>query len=666
MELRAYRQLASAILSFSPLNSVPNQRPYAVLTQFPVTPHHFSNAGWTRLFGPVPWMGADSPWLFFDDQFESSILSAVSRPISQRQVWNNNGTANGFIALQIDSSNATLPAGDVYSHLITFGQGIGKTFNVWGSTLRNVLGRPITGNEADLSLQKPMLSTDAGASYYYNFDPALGYQGTLRAAIASAKAAGIPLGVVHFDSWWYLKGGDCNSVADPAFASWKNNGKGVWKFLADPALFQYLSPGVPEDGFIQNLGPGMAHGRWVDTCSAYRFPTTGPGGKPQSAPLVSGNVIVDPGLWQRIADGLKQSGMIIYEQDWLSKNAHAANTFDDEKFLSNMAAAMGKDGIDLQLCMPLARHLLQAFQYERVHTIRVSHDRFEWSAWEEELYGSIIVNAGTVWPAVDNFRTTEERNLLLAVLSAGPLALADPVGAFVPIPQAIRSDGLILKPDVAMVPSDASFASEATAVEQFYGISGTGASNAGNKAKLIRPPLISHTYSDFGASKVEYVFAYSRNQNGPAQVSFAPQDFGLTGSVYVYDYFGKMGWRQPASQAVVRLVDSQGSYFVMAPIGPSGMAFLGDLSKFATASKQRVTSLSDKGQISAALQFAPGETVPISFFGSASPVITAAPVITADGATVSVATYDSTTGLYRVSVTPGPGNTATIRIAAGQ
>jgi hypothetical protein len=371
---------------------------------------------------------------------------------------------------------------------------------------------------------------------------------------------------------------------------------------------------------------------------------------------VSGNVVTDPNIWTRIAHTLKQSGMVIYEQDFLSTRARAPNTFDDEKFLNAMESAMGEQGIDLQFCMPLARHFLEAFQYESVHTVRASGDRFGWEHWDQEMYSSIVLNAGSVWPTVDNFHTTEERNLLLAVLSAGPLPLSDSIGTFVPINEAIRGDGLILKPDASMVPTDASFVSEAIAIEQFYGVSGPTASNAGNTAQLIRPALVAHTYSNFGPSKLEYVFAYSRNVNAPATVSVSPPDFGFTGDVYVYDYFGKTGWRQPAAQAIVRSVDSQGSYFVIAPVGQSGMAFLGDLSKFVPASQQRVPSLSDNGQITAILQFNPPETVLISILAASMPVVAA------DGATVSAPTFDSTTGLYQVRVASGENKQATIRI----
>jgi hypothetical protein len=661
MQLRAYRSLPSATISFSPLTETANTGPYAVLNQFPITPHHFSNAGWNRAFGLVGWMNTDSAWLFYDDQYNASIMSPLSRPISERQTWTDDHSTYGVINLEIDSSNAILHAGDIYSYIFTFGQGIGSTFNSWGSAFRNIVGRPATSNQADLSLLVPMLSTDSGATYYYTFEQSLGYEGTLQAAKASAQAAGIQLGLTHFDSWWYLKGGNCKDVRNSSGAAWNNTQHGVWQFVTDPAIFPHINSADPQAGFVQTLGPGMAHGRWVDDCSPYRQPLVDQTGQPRAVQPVSGNVIIDPHIWRNISDGLKKSGIRIYEQDFLSGPAVAANTFDDEKFLTAMAAAMAKNGISLQFCMPLARHLLEAIQLPQVHTMRASGDRFEWKHWQQELYGSVILNAGGLWPTVDNFHTSETRNLLLAVLSAGPLALADPIGSFVPIPQAIRSDGLILKPDVSAVPSDASFVAEAYAMESYWGVNGTSATNAGNRSPLVLPPLVSHTYSNFGSSTVGYVFAYSRDENNLQTATFAPQDFGFTSDVYVYDYFNHAGWRQAAGDAIVKPVDSQGSYYVVAPVGLSGIAFLGDLSRFVSASSQRVISLSDTGQITSALEFTPGESVTISMFASATPLVSV------NGGSVTTPSLDSSTGLYSVTVTPSTGsnNQATLLIQSG-
>jgi hypothetical protein len=606
-------------------------------------------------------MIAGSPWLFFDDHFRSAILSPALRPISQRQRWNDDGSRDGVIALEVDQSNPVLPAGGVYTHLITFDQGIDQTFNTWGSTLTSLLGKPRRNSQSDLSLTTPMLSTDAGAEYYYKFDRALGYAGTLRSAIASANAAHIPIGVVHFDSWWQLKGGNCNAPENASFASWRNHANGAWKYVMDPALFPPINPDNLEDGFIQTLGPGMAHARWVDPCSPYRLPIADAFGNVVDARPVSGNVVTDLDIWRRVARTLKQSGMIIFEPDFLASRATAANTFDDEKSLEAMATAMGEKGIALQYCGPAARHFLLAFKYEGIHTIRVSPDRFGWTRWDTELYGSMILKAGSVWPTVDNFQTTEKRNLLLAVLSAGPLSLGDPIGAFIPIDEAISSDGLILKPDVPMVPTDASFVQEASAIERADSASASRSAAPGAAAmdQPVLPPLIAHTHSGIGASRVEYVFAYSRDLNTTTRVSFSPRELGYTGDVYVYDYFDRSGQRQPAAQKIETSVDSQGSYFVIAPVGSSQIAFLGDLSKFVPASTLRMPTLLDDGRITLALRFESGETV--SLWLSAL----SAPSVSADGATISAVKFDSGTGLYQITVSAGPSEQAIVRIAPG-
>jgi hypothetical protein len=402
----------------------------------------------------------------------------------------------------------------------------------------------------------------------------------------------------------------------------------------------------------------MAHARWVDPCSPYRLPIVDPLGNVLVAQPVSGNVVTDLGIWRRVAHTLKQSGMIIFEPDFLASRATAANTFDDETSLEAMATAMAEKDIALQYCGPAARHFLLAFKYEGVHTIRVSADRFGWTRWDAELYGSMILKAGSVWPTVDNFQTTEKRNLLLAVLSAGPLALGDPIGAFVPIDEAIRSDGLILKPDAPMVPTDASFVQEASAIERSGSVSAS--QTATHRAAPIdppdQPPMVAHTYSGLGASWVEYVFAFSRDLNAAAPVSFSPQEFGFTGEVYVYDYFNRAGHRQPAAQKIEASVDSQGSYFVIAPVGPSQIAFLGDLSKFVPASTLRMPTLVDNGQITLALRFEFGETV--SLWLSAP----SAPSVSADRATISAVKFDSLTGLYQIIVSASQSEQAILRI----
>jgi hypothetical protein len=155
---------------------------------------------------------------------------------------------------------------------------------------------------------------------------------------------------------------------------------------------------------------------------------------------------------------------------------------------------------------------------------------------------------------------------------------------------------------------------------------------------------------------MEYVFAYSRDTNVAIPVSFAPEELGFRGEVYVYDYFTRARRRQAAAQKIEVPVDSQGSYFVIAPVGASQIAFLGDLSKFVPASALRIPSLSDNGEITLSVQLKPGEK--ISLWLSAG----SAPSVSADRATVTVPRFDSSTGLYEFTVLRGEGEQATIRI----
>src|SRR5205807_2144202 len=88
-------------------------------------------------------------------------------------------------------------------------------------------------------------------------------------------------------------------------------------------------------------------------------------------------------------------------------------------------------------------------------------------------------------------------------------------------------------------------------------------------------PQINSTYSDFGGLRTSYVFAYTQGNN--SQAAFSPSDLGANGPVYVYDYFARNGEVAGPSDVLRRQIAGDALYLVAAPIGPSGMAILGDL-----------------------------------------------------------------------------------------
>jgi len=100
------------------------------------------------------------------------------------------------------------------------------------------------------------------------------------------------------------------------------------------------------------------------------------------------------------------------------------------------------------------------------------------------------------------------------------------------------------------------------------------------------------------------------------------------------------------------------TYYIVTPIGPSGIGLLGDLEQFVPLGKQRITSVSDDGVLEMGVAFAPGET---------SRVITGyaakAPVVTAQTGAVSSVSFDPTTQRFQFSVTASGGGAAMVEIA---
>jgi hypothetical protein len=281
----------------------------------------------------------------------------------------------------------------------------------------------------------------------------------------------------------------------------------------------------------------------------------------------------------------------------------------------------------LQYCMPLPRHVLQTVEYPNVTSMRVSDDRFDRNRWDTFLYTSRLASALGVWPWSDVFMSTERNNLLLSDLSAGVVGVGDALGAESTdnIRHVMRADAVLVKPDAPLVPTDDSILAEA--------------------AQGPKSPMVAWTYSDHGALRGLYVFAYSRADSSQSIV-VSPPTLGLSGPAYVYDYFADTG-RLLAPAETFSATVSSGSYFVVAPVGPSGIAFLGDSGEFATLGRKRISQLSDDGHVvSASVEFASGEQA-VTLFGY-SP---SAPSATATGGSAD-ASYDPSTQRLSVVVRP--------------
>jgi hypothetical protein len=223
----------------------------------------------------------------------------------------------------------------------------------------------------------------------------------------------------------------------------------------------------------------------------------------------------------------------------------------------------------------------------------------------------------------------ETDNLLLSVLSGGMVGFGDEQGKEnrENLLKAAREDGMLVKPDAAIVPLDESY------------LSGTDA----------EAPIIASTFTDRGGTRTLYVFIFAQSKTTAAEAHFRPADLGLAAPVYVYDFFSGTARRLDDGAVFSSpLAANKWSYCIVAPVGKSGIAFLGDQGKFVGTGKQRVASMDDTATgLSVDLIFAASESA--STLHGYAP---STPQVSAVNGTAGKVRYDSQTQYFAVEINP--------------
>jgi hypothetical protein len=558
--------------------------------------------------------GAEGPWTYFDDSGHSFLLS----PASDFMVANLNLTAANEIESRISPRINSIPRGLAHRTLLVVADGINRAFDAWGHALTDLNDKKRPANDADPSLATLGYWTDNGAGYYYDWEPTLGYTGTLLAVKDEFAKAGLALGYMQIDSWWYPKGenGDWNRIT-------ATGSQGIQRYEAHPDIFP---KGL--GGFQKDLGlPLITHARWIDDKSPYH-----------QQYKMSNNVVIDPAYWTAVGTNLRSWGVFGYEQDWLDERATASYNLDDQNaFMDDMGRMSETFGLAMQFCMATPRHFLQSTRYDNLTTIRVSEDVFTRDKWDQFFYSSRLASALGVYPFTDVFGSGEQISTLIATLSAGIVGVGDRLGELNAenLFYAVRPDGIIVKPDVPAVPTDESILNDAH--------------DAGE-------PLVSYTYTDHGPMRALYIFAHPRTDD--RTFTFTPEKLGLTGKVYVYNWLAARGRRINGDEEWSQTIHGDPSYLVAVPVGKSGIAFLGDAGKFVPLGKKRVTELSDNGVVDATLAFAATEqSIIVHGWAPSTPAASAI-----DGR-VGAVTYDDASGRFDVEVFPNDSASARIRMS---
>jgi hypothetical protein len=545
-------------------------------------------------------LGAEGPWVLFDKSRRTMVLA----PADHFLVADMTDAPGGVDAGGIDPRVAMLPASFEHRTMLVLGNGIGATLDAWGHALQVLNGKKPVPNDADVLLSRFGYWTDNGSTYYYKFVPSLGYEGTLLAVRDAYRKLGVPLAYMQLDSWWYPKEKG-NSLAAMAV-----NGETVYR--ASPEIFPKGLRAFQREIAL----PLLVHARWVAADSPYRREYT-----------MSRNVVLSPAFWKSTASYLREGGVVVYEQDWLNENARpAVNLTDPQQFLGNMAGAMGKEGIAIQYCMPLPGYFLASSRYPDLETIRVSDDRFQRSRWDGFLYGSALAHAVGLWPWSDVFMSRELPELILATLSAGPVGVGDALGQIDAsnLKRAMRTDSVLLKPDVPAEPIDASFIAD---------------------AKSSSAPMVAATRS---GDEIE-VFAYPR-VDSDRQATVSLHQLGIQGAAYEWDWVRQTGRRIPAGGSFAMTFQDGWAYAVVTPIGGDGIGLLGDTGKIVPLARERFPMVANSAHARVTIVYAAGEDA-VTLTGYA----TSRPRVQAARGRLDSIQYAEGTQLFRVTVHPTAG-----------
>ena len=557
-------------------SQVKEPEPFPSFTKFPSLMYSYSFKN--QVFAPPQFklVQTSTPWLFFDDARNSFIIS----PASDFIVSKLTGDGKTLINSGLNEGIIKLPAGFTHKTILVLSKGIKNTWNIWGNALRNMYKRKLPPNDEGAVLKYYGYWTDNGADYYYNYDTTLGYSQTLLALRKKYKEEGIPVGYMQLDSWWYEK-----SIYDPngkpeaehknrelPFGKWNRYG-GLMRYTADTFLFP---DGLP--AFYKKLElPLVTHNRWIDPRSPYH-----------EKYKISGYAAVDPKFWAHIINYIKNAGVVCYEQDWLNyiydkSPEMAVNLNIGNEFTDGMANACKKEGLAMQYCMAMPRYFLQGLKYNNLTTIRTSNDRFEPNKWKDFLYTSQLAYECGIYPWCDVFKSGEKGNMILSVLSAGPVGTGDAMGKEdkTNIMKACRNDGVLVKPDVPVLPVDEDY------------INDSEGSNI---------PMLGYTYTKHGSIITGYVFAFTNDSSGSRSVNFNPSKLGIKGKTVVYDPLTEELKVVNSGSGFSSLLNNNlYTYYIIAPVISSGIAFLGDAGKIASTGEKRIRLHLIKGKLNTTL-----------------------------------------------------------------
>ena len=412
--------------------------------------------------------------------------------------------------------------------------------------------------------------TDNGAAYWYRTEPPRTVTETVADAVASVVDAGVPVGAVQLDSWFYphesLRPFDTDEWVVPP------SGLIDWAPRADilPDGLGPLRDGVGGRPLVTHCRHLSRRsplvGRfdcWTD--EDYAHPT-------------------GDDYYEHLLDRAVGWGVETFEHDWLVEcflgvRGLRAAPGRARAWQEGIDRAAAERGLTLQWCMATPADFFQTATLGQVTSIRTSGDHgylvgpgFLW-AWF--CYSNALARALGLAPFKDVFSSGDEHaevEALLSALSTGPVGLGDAIGTtdVAVAARTCRADGTIVRPDVPIAAVDACFRQHAVA----------------------RPvPLVAECHTDHPAGRWLQVFC-ANTYRGDETIS-GTADLGPAwpaGPVVALD-LRTGAITRPTSGWPVTLEPADWSHHLLAPLLPGALAVFGDVSKHAPVGRARISSI---------------------------------------------------------------------------
>ncbi len=532
-----------------------------------------------------------------------------------------------------------VPKGFTSDLALLAAEGPRAALDAWGRMLLDAARTVRPGRWPDAVGSRPSYWTDNGSAYWYKTEPGHDVAGSIVAAVEDLQKNGVPIGAVQLDSWFYphveLRPFDIEEWVVPptALMAWEER------------------PDVLPDGIaalrerLEGL-PLVAHTRHLSAHApiASETPTWTDGD--YAAPAT-------PQTYVRWLDQCLAWGVETLEHDWLVEIFFGVRQMRAEPgrardWQEGIDTAARERGITLQWCMGTPADFAQTTMLTQVTSVRTSGDHgYIASAgqlWAWFCTTNALARSLDLMPFKDVFRADPEvagqngePEALLSALSTGPVGLGDRVGRIDPALalRTCRADGLLIKPHTAIAATDESLLS----------------------GPAFNPtPLVAECTSEHPAGRWTYVVVMHAN----------PGDEPVSGDIRLRSLFRPEGtagtqpgrasqgpaefvawdWRKGTATRVVAdaiMPVSLGplgwTFSVLAPVLSSGLAVIGDVTKFVTAGDARIEVSETSAGVHLVVKGA-GETVTVTGWAEAAP--TSPDAIVAHDPSTGVWTVDST------------------------